>query len=89
MDQISTSGGWRLKIICTRKIFMNPVGGETEYHNHGAVEAQGSIDPRVDSVDAVQKCGVQYHQGDNVRFVEGAVEHVQKPISYEQDVFDA
>ena len=77
MDPISVSGICRLKIICTRKIFTNPCWGEAGYHDHRTVEAQGSISLRADLVDAIQKRGVQHHQGeDNVRFVEGAVEGV-------------
>ena len=67
-----------------------PVGGEAEYYDHRAVEAQGSLGLRVDSVDAVQKSGVQYYQGeDNVKFVEDAVEYVRETVGYEQGVFDA
>ena len=67
-----------------------PVGGEAGYYDHRAVEAQGSLGLRVDPIDAVQKRGVQYYQGeDNVRFVEGAIEYVQESVGYEQGVFDA
>ena len=41
------------------------------------MEAQGSIRLKVDLDDAVQKRGVQHHQGeDNVRYVEGVVKFV-------------
>ena len=66
------------------------MGGDARYHNHRAVEAQGSTSFRADTVDAIQKRGVQHHQGeDNVRSVEGAVEYVRKIVGYEQGVFDA
>ena len=54
------------------------------------MEAQRSTSLRVDPIDAIQKRGVQHHQGeDNVRSVEGAVEYVRKTVGYEQGVFDA
>ena len=72
------------------KIFRTPVGGEAGYHDHRTVEAQGSKSVMVDPVDAIQKRGVQHHQGeDNVRSVEGAVEYVRNTVGYEQGVFDA
>ena len=53
---------------------MNPYWGETKYHNHRAVKAQGSAGLRVDLVDTVQKCGVSHYQGeDNVSSIEGAI----------------
>ncbi|KAG7012646.1 Glucan endo-1,3-beta-glucosidase 12, partial [Cucurbita argyrosperma subsp. argyrosperma] len=59
------------------------------YYDHGAVEAQGSSDLRIDLVDAVQKRGVQYYHGeDNARFFEGVVEYVRETVDYEQGVFD-
>ena len=38
--------------------------GEAGYHDHGAVEAQGSAGLRADLIDAIQKCGVEHHQGE-------------------------
>ena len=79
---------WRLSV--PGRSSQTPVGGEAEYYDHGAVEAQESSGLRVDLVDAVQKRGVQYYQGEyNVRSVEGAVEYVQETVDYEQGVFDA
>ena len=76
----------KLKIICTRK--QTPVRGKFGYHEHGAIEAQGSAGLMVDPVDAIKKCGVQHHQGeDNIRSVEGTVEYVPKNVAYEQGVF--
>ena len=67
-----------------------PVGGEAGYYDHGVEEAQGSSGLRVDPVDAVQKHGIQYYQGEaNARFVEGAVKYVRETVSYEEGVFDA
>ena len=61
---------WRLFV--PERSSQTPVGGEFGYHEHGAVEAQGSAGLRVDPVDAIKKCGVQHHQGeDNIRSVEG------------------
>ena len=54
------------------------------------MEAQGSLGPRVDLVDAVQKRGIQYHQrDDNVIFVKDTVKYVRETIDYKQGVFDA
>ena len=87
MDPILVSGRCKLKIICTRKFFMNPCWGEVGYHDHGTVEAQEPTSLRADPVDAIQKRGFQHHQEeDNVRSVEDAVEYVRKTIGYEQGV---
>ena len=88
MDPILVSGRCKLKIVCTRKVFTNPVEGEAGYYDHGVVEAQRSSSLRVDPVD--QKRNVQYHQGeDNIRSVESAIEYVRETVGYEEDVFDA
>ena len=87
----SDFGFWKMQIEdCIRKIFTNPVGGDAGYHDHGAVEAQGSTSLKAYPVDTIKKRGVQYHQvEDNVRSVERAVEYVRKTVGYEQGVFDA
>ena len=43
-----------MKIVYTRKVFTTLIGGEVGYYDHGAVEAQGSSDLRVDPVDTIQ-----------------------------------
>ena len=54
------------------------------------MKAQGSSGLRVDLIDAVQKRGVQHHQGeDNVISVEAVVGYVRETVDYEQGVFDA
>ena len=63
--------------------------GETRYHDHGAVEAQGPTGLRVDPIDVVQERDIHHDQGeDNVRSVEGVVKYVRKTVGYEQGVFD-
>ena len=84
---------WKMQIedYLYQKGFHEPLlGGDVGYHDHRAMEAQGSTSLRADPVDAIQKRGVQHHQReDNVRFVEGPVEYVRKTVGYEQGVFDA
>ena len=89
MDPISISGKCILKLSVPERFSRIPVGGEAEYHNHGAVEAHGSSCIRVDLVDAIHKCDIQHLQGeDNVKSVEGAVEYVRETVDYEQCVFE-
>ena len=79
---------WRLSV--PERSSRTPIGGEFGYHEHRAVEAQGSAGLRVDPVDAIKKCGIQHHQGeDSIRSVEGTVEYVPKNVDYEQGVFYA
>ena len=90
MDPILISERCRLKIIVPERSSRTPVGGEAGYHDDGAVEPQGSTGFRVNSINTVQKRGVQHHRGeDNVRSVGGAVEYVRKFVGYAQSVFDA
>ena len=41
------------------------IQGESRFHDHGEVEAQGSDDSKVYSIDTAQKRGVQNRQGED------------------------
>ena len=77
----SDFGFWKMQIedYMYQKDLHEPLLGvkPDTNHDHGTVEAQGSISLGADPVDAIQKRGVQHYQGeDNVRSVEDAVEYV-------------
>ena len=55
---------WRLFV--PERSSRTPVGGEVGYYDHRAVEAQESSGLKVDPVKAVQKRGVQHHQGQDI-----------------------